>query len=248
MDLATVFALPSGVECEVAELTGKEQRLLTEQKHKKFTEKLEDVLVSVLKRVGNNHTISEEFVKTMLSEDRKAVLWKARMISVEEPTFNFGWDYVDQNDKKQTHPLAVDLTVDYQWKPYYKQWKEYDEIDRQVTTTLPKTQKVITFTLLDGVGERAGNATKKDERSSHTPILMRNPTELIEGTPVKVNLDKLPLKDIEHLRKAIKEHEGKVPTEVRFEHPDAEYKAQHEKDVVLDLLGQLAFFFPSEAI
>lgn len=249
-----VFTLPSGVECEHTELTGKEQRLLTEQKGKKMGEQLNDVIESIVKRIGSNHTVTAETVKSLLSEDRKAILWQARRESVSGDEFMFNWDYIDTDKKQQNKTMKVALVDEsFAWKPYLQQATEYEQINKHVEITLAKSGKVVRFTLLDGVGESVGSATKKDERSSHTAIYMRNPVEYMQGAsekniPVRLNLDKLPLTDIEQLRLAIKEHEGKVPTEIRFEHPDADYKLQHEKNVVIDLLSQLAFFFPSEAI
>jgi hypothetical protein len=254
MDKVThVITLPSGVECEHTELTGKEQRLLTEQKGKKMGEQLNDVILSIVKRLGDNHSITEQTIKDLLSEDRKAILWNARRVSVDGDKFQFKWDYVDTQKKQQKKDMEVDLVDEsFGWKPYKQQVTDYSQLEKKVELTLKKTGKLVRFSLLDGNGEVIGAATKKDERSSHTAILMRNPVEFMKGAtetiPVRLNLDNLPLTDIEQLREAIKEHEGKVPTEIRFEHPDIEHKPQHEKYVVVDLLSQLAFFFPSEAI
>ena len=251
--LTEVFTLPSGVECEITELSGKEQRLLTEQKHKKLGDNLNEVILSILVRLGSVKVFTIEDVKNLLSEDRKLILWKARRFAIDEAVFKFGWDYISRDSQKNiTHPLEVELDADFEVKPYADQWDEYTAINKNVELVLTRTGKRVRFTMLDGNGEQSGALTKKDERSSHTPLLMRNPVEFMKTTgdeiPVKINLDKLPLMDIEQLRTAIKNAEGKVPTELRFEHPEAEYMSQAEKMVVLDLLGQLAFFFPSGAI
>ena len=137
-------------------------------------------------------------------------------------------------------------------KPYKEQATSYAAINKKVELVLNKTGKKVQFTMLDGFGEKVGISTKKDERSSHTALMMRNQVEFRKTAndivPIKINLDSLPLSDIEQLRSAVKEHEGKVPTEIRFEHPESELKPPHEKYVVIDLLAQMAFFFPSEAI
>jgi len=118
--------------------------------------------------------------------------------------------------------------------------------------TLPKSKKEITWTLLDGIGEAVGLSTPKNERSSHTPIKMRRPIEMLktknDTVPVQVNLDELALRDIEALRGEIKRVEGDVDTVITFEHPEAESKSAGEKYVLVDVLGVQAFFFPSEAI
>lgn len=57
-----IFKVPSGVEFEVTELTGKQQRILTEQSNKPHTEKLAEMLASVLVRVGKLHFTSQYFI------------------------------------------------------------------------------------------------------------------------------------------------------------------------------------------
>ena len=250
----TVFTMPSGVECEVREMTGKEQRLLTEQDGKKFAAKLNDVLRNIIVRVGNKTHLTDEDITTLLSEDRKCILWNARMFSVGEDKFTFEYKYIDKDRKEQVLPLEVDLNDEQPDKPYKKQWSSLETIEKKVLITLPRCGKKVQFTMLDGLGEGVGASTKKSELSSHTPIYMRCPVEFMptqDGkteTPLKLNLDKLSLVDIEFLRSSIAEHEGKFHTELRFEHPEAELKGPSEKFVVTDLLGEMAFFFPSGRI
>jgi len=68
------------------------------------------------------------------------------------------------------------------------------------------------------------------------------------GTWVQANLDAMGWKDIEYLRSTIKEVEGSVDTEIKFKHPNADNLPDHKKFVVIDLLGEVSFFFPSGAI
>lgn len=249
-----VFTMPSGVECEVREMTGKEQRILTEQDGKKFSDKLNAVLLSVVVRIGSKMTVSEADIKKLLSEDRKCILWECRMFSVGEDKFTFEYNYVDRNGKEQTLKMDVDLSDREQTKPYKTQYTELDAIEKEVMLTLPRSGKKVRFTLLDGEGESMGASMNRKQLSSHTPILMRRPVEFIRTnggkteTPIKLDLDRLSIVDIEYLRKAIYEHEGKFPTEMKFEHPEADYKPVSERYVVTDLLGEVAFFFPSGRI
>jgi hypothetical protein len=95
--------------------------------------------------------------------------------------------------------------------------------------------------------------TTKSNRSSHTAIMMRNPqykTTSNAGNDlwIQLNLDELPYKDVEVLRGLIKRVEGSIDSEFMFDHPEADTKSTGERDVVVDLVGQLAFFFPSQAI
>ena len=102
--------------------------------------------------------------------------------------------------------------------------------------------------LLDGNGEAAGLKTAKEARSSHTPIMMRNPREFYQAekdkVPMVLNLDNVGVKDLEYIRKVIKEREGQVDTEFMFDHPEADMKGGTEKQVTIDVLGVMAFFFP----
>lgn len=271
------FILPSGVACEGTAFTGKQQRILTEQGSKKFGEQLNEALASMLTRVGDVSNITPEFVKKMLAADRKKALAELRQFSMDfDRWFLFNYEYVDANDEKQVLPMQIDLykgeIVDNKTEneeeeqpvdkfpfpvtPYAKQYKTYDEIyaNRTISITLNKSGKNVIWDLLDGSGEELAIKTPKSQRSSHTAITARNPREIIKARsektdiPLKLDLDSLPLKDIEQLRMSIKENEGRVDTELMFRHPEAESKPAHEKDVKVDLLNVLAFFFPSEEI
>ena len=244
----TTFKLPSGIECEVGEMTGLHQRLLTEQKNKKHGDNLNEMLASLLVRVGNNTgPFNQDFVRNMLSADRRAALAEARMFSVvdeEEPVaagaeeeelpkgprnFNFTWKYADSEGNEQSLDKVVDLSEVFPIHPYSTQWADYSQVKKHVEVVLKGCGKTVRFNLLDGTGEQIGSNTKREERSSHTAILMRNPCFMTKTSndvvPVQVSsrdLDKLSLRDIEQLRGAIKANEGRIDTEIRFEHPEAD--------------------------
>ncbi len=263
MNNTHTFKLTSGVECEVKEMTGLHQRLLTEQKKKKVGENLEIMLADLIVRVGSERTITPEFVRNMLASDRKKALTEIQQFTNDfDPIFKFIWHYESVEGGKKEHELEIDLSGGFPMTTLKvlqpdgtlidADYKEYSEIQRNYYTILPKTKLKVRLSLLDGVGETKGLNTKLEERSSHTPIYMRFPCEMRETgnteTPISINLDKLPIKDIEHLRKLIKQVEGQVDTEIMFEHPEAAQKAANEKEVTIDVLGVTAFFFPSEAI
>lgn len=260
--LTHTFKLLSGVECTVKEMTGIHQRILTEQTNKKIGDNLNEMLADLIIKVGTKTSgFDVEFVNRMLSGDRRKALAEARMFSVGLPdehgkvNFDFTWEYVDNDGNDRKLEQTVDLTAGFPETPYYRQWENYDEVEKDVLITLPSSGLNIKFTMLDGIGEYLGSKTKREERSSHTPILMRQPRIMKKTdnavTPINMSsadLDKLSYRDIEHLRKAIKDHEGRIDTEMKFEHPEAEIKDPHEKYVIVDLLQLKAFFFPSEAI
>lgn len=260
------FKLPSGVECEITEMTGKQQKILTEQNRKPHNEKLADMLVSVLVRVGDIAKPTVSFVKNeMLTCDRNSALVTLRQFSLDfEEEFIFMHKYKDTNGNKQEievaekiedgkfpfHPvqkLVAEATEDEDAIFAPAEYANYSEIEKDIFVTLPKSGQEVRFTLLDGKGEAIGIATKKTERSSHTSVYMRNPVYFKEGKddrkiPIRLNLDDLAIKDIEFLRTQIKMHEGRVDSEILFENEAT------GKNEVLDVIGSVAFFFPSEAI
>lgn len=214
-------------------------------------------MLDVVVRIGDIHTITEDTLRSLLSADRKSILVNTRMFSLGEDNkeFAFKWKYLDKDSKEQQVEKVADLTDGFPTKPYPFQCSTYDEVNqkKEIEFTLPRSGEKCKITLLDGKGEEAGSLTKKKDRSSHTPIVMRNPRILRESEGknpiwIQADLDSMSLRDIEAIRKTIKDNEGQVDTEMMFEHPEAEYRSPAERNVVVDLLGEMAFFFPSEAI
>lgn len=272
------FNLCSGPECEVKEMTGKHQRILTEQEKKSHNDKLHEILEDLIVRVGSVHfpvmegskDVTSKFLKEMLACDKKKILTEIRQFSLDFQTdFSFLYKYQDSTGKKQETEIVVNLEeeVGSQFPSHSPkneiggelsdlQFEEYSEVleYKKVRTILPKSGEEVEFIMLDGVGEAIGSATKKSERSSHTLIKMRRPVKFVQKSegrdvvPVQLNLDNLSIADIEHLRKKIKEVEGNVDTEIIFEHPDGDLAPNGEREVILDLLSTAAFFFPSAAI
>ena len=252
-----VFKLPSGVECEISELYGKHQRLLTEDNKVSHQDKLNEVLRDIVVRIGSNTTISKEFIGKLLAGDKKAILVTVRQFTLDFlPEFIFNFKYINSDGEKKFEPIVINtgdgnfnthkMMVEKDSKLIEANFTDYEEVieHKKVTLILPKSKKEVQFTMLDGLGEKIGSATPKNKISTHTPIYMRQPVEFFgdNHTPMKLNLDKLPYKDIEFLRKSIKDREPEVDTVVMFEHPDT------GKMVERDILGMVAFFFPSEAI
>jgi hypothetical protein len=266
--MAVEITLLSGVKAKINDLTGKEQEILSKQDNRSFNDKLNDVLASTVEYVGSLYKPKAEFFNTMLSGDRKKLLVELRMYSMDnDPMFAFDYKYTDAKGNTATLPLEVPVTKEITHivdgeevteevagcneKPYSFQVDEYSEVDqhRKVELTLPKSGKKVRYNLLDGKGEAIGANTPKLERSSHTQLKMRNVLELIPdetkeggGVWTQCVLNNLPLRDIETIRSSIKENEGRVDTEHRFKQPVT------DEDVIIDILGTVAFFYPSEAI
>jgi hypothetical protein len=224
---------------------------------------LNKMLADVLVSVGGETKITVDFVENMLACDRKKCLTELRQFTLGEDTFEFDWEY-NSNGQKLKHHLSVPLGDGFPTETVKKledggvvdaNYESYEEVlaNKEIEVELPSGMKV-KYRMLDGKGEAAGMMTKKAQRSSHTPLVMRNPRYFVkpdeksEGSWVQVNLDKMSIRDIEFLRKHIREMEGRVDTEWMFDHPEADQKSPDEKEVVVDLVTQLAFFFPSGAI
>jgi hypothetical protein len=265
--LTHVFKLTSGVECEVTELGGRQQRLLTEQGSKSHTEKLNEMLASIVVRVGSKTEITPSFIESMLSGDKKKILVEARQFSLGfQKQFELLYPYVDSNGVKQEETLNIPLEegfpetsvkildVDFEGKESLvpANYSEYSDVQVKYKTVLPRSKTLVELEHLTYKGEKWASSLGKKQRSSHTLIEMRFPvyfkkTENDE-VKIKLNLDDLSLQDIEHLRKVIKAMEGEVGTEVMFEHPEAAIKGEADKYVKLDVLSTVGFFFPSGAI
>lgn len=276
MTTTHTFKMPTGVLCEVKEFTGDQQEILTSSDKKSHTEKLNQVLKSIIVRIGSVSTIDDKFLEQLLECDKRHILVEARQFTMDfDPDFTFVYKYTDTEGKKAEHefkekipeghfpmrPMQVvnpaydenTLGTDEETpKLIDAEYAEYSDVEREHYCTLPKCGELIRFIHLDGKGTSILQATDKKNRNSSTPILMRNPVYFKQGdntkVPIQLNLKRLHLKDIEFLRKEIKLVEGSVDTEISFEHPEAENRPAGERDVVLDVLGTVAFFFPSEAI
>lgn len=264
------IVLLSGVEAEFKELTTYDQELLTKNDRKPFSEKLIDMLLNAVVRVGDVRPTAELF-KGMLSGDKKKLLTELRMASLDfAPTFDFDYEYEEDGDTKK-FPLSIPLKrkvvtlvpseenpeemvevvteeVGFSETPYPFQVQNYSEVDalKTVFLELPRSKKRARFTLLDGYGEARTEKIKSEDISSSTTFLIRDvrtmePTDKGE-VPIVVRAKDLHILDGEAIRKAIKQNEGNVDTEVRFEHPVT------GKPVIVDMLQTVAFFFPSQAI
>jgi hypothetical protein len=256
------FNLVTGVECEITELTGLQQKILTKGGSKKIGDNMVKMIQSVVVRIGSltGKDITEELIESLLVADRRKLLVELRGFSTEwEKTFEFDWPYTSKADgSKKTHHLELPLDDGFPQKGYQivnpdgtyspMNCKEYSEVPREYEITLPRSQDRVLVKYLDSKGESIIAAKKEEERSSHVLLEARNPRTLDGGTPIQTNLDKLKLKDIEHIRTVIKEAEGQVDTLILFDHPEANLMPENKKVVRVDVLNELAFFYPSQAM
>lgn len=255
------FKLPSGVDCEVVEMKGKHQMLLTKQSSKSMVENLNDMLLDLVVSLGGE-PVTRDIIESLLDCDRKKILVEVRQFSLDfEKTFELTYEFMDSNNKTVRKDLVLDVSGGFEVKPLmiydskkntYKeaQYKSYSEIERTVYLTLPKSGQKVSFKLLDGKLSNALSKIPKSKYSSNT-ILEARVAKYYEadskGDERAFLLDpnKLGLRDIEFLRKVIKNVEGSVDTMVSFENPDTNNML--EPTVSLDLMTHTAFFFPSES-
>jgi hypothetical protein len=258
------FKLLSGVEAEVEPLMGVHQRILTQRKKgQSHSDRMNELLASVLVRVGTkvlrNYGAEErkDFVSRMLSEDRRMALLQTRQFSLGFPEeFELMFKWTDSKNREVVDPMLIPIPGgEFPTKPMSVQYAEYSDIEREFETVLPQSGLRIKYKLSDGISENFVSNTKPDEISSHTALRMRNPRFFApkeegseEGTWIALDLDRTSLLDLTHLRTEIREREGKVDTEVKFEHPGWRTDEADEKFAVVDLLNTLDFFFPSGAI
>lgn len=253
MEKATFkFLLVSGVEAEVTFLTGKQQRILTQKlKGQTYSDRLDALLADVLVRVGSYKAIDVDFVQNMLTADRRLALVMTRQFTMDfEKTFKFAYEYESVNGGKATKEFEIPLNDEgvFPVVPMTEQYKEYGEIPQHKFVKLPKSGLEVRFELSTGRSERFIATTKKEERSTHSVLEMRRPAYKKDEVWRKLELDDLHLRDIEALRQAMKEGEGRVDTEIQFEHPEAEHKEPHEQIVTVDVISSINFFYPSGKI
>lgn len=257
------FKLPSGFECEVREMVGKHQRILTEKKGD-FADKINEILLDLIVRVGDVDVIDEKFLDFMLAADRKAALVMARGFTLDFPTtfpfkYTFKGDYIIREGdnkasfKECTEELEVP-TPEFPIKPYKdaEEWLKgsYKSINKVKRIKLPKSGKEVQYTLLDGAGEKRGLAFK--DVTSHTPLQIRGTSYMHKGdnaeVPIQVDLEKMNVKDIEAIRGDIDRNEGGIETMILLRHPHADKVEREYQEVKIDLVAEVAFFFPSQAL
>lgn len=126
--------LVSSVPAVITELTGKQQRILTENNGKTFEQKLYSLLSSIVLVIGNVDILSlsdkpekenfgrserDEFFRRLLGCDRKKILTQARLKTYPDPIFSFTYNYVDVNGVKREIVKEEDLSEGFPEKPMY---------------------------------------------------------------------------------------------------------------------------------
>lgn len=254
-----------GLEAEITPMLGKHQRLVNAE-GMVSGRSLNLLVASCTTRIGDKSPVTEEDVKLLPVGEKKKLLVNIRQLSNDwDPEFKFVLDWKDPatgETKKQT--LEVEIPKAFDERGYRKMkedgtfelgpagepeeekaatWAELMKLKvRRVR--LPKSGKLVEFSLLDGAGEARGH---KNPRKSHmlTLIEIRDPKELLAketGTgynKTSLDLDELPWRDIEFLRRVMIDAEPNMDTELQIVHPAT------EETEAINLVSIPAFFFPS---
>lgn len=264
MSNTVVFKNLSGIEYEITHFSGKHQRLISQRDDGVDAGSLDVILSETILRVGSVkiNSLSDkeriEFVKSLPSEDRKKVLFKAREFTYGDDTMTFQYNYISRRENTRGLSMSHTETIDsiqamIQETPYAEQSNEIDTLPKLFTGTFPVSGEQYQFMLRNGHSE--DTAAKDKNPSSHTLILANNPVriqtknkqlELLKHpVPIMIthkSLDTMHPRDIECLRKHIQSVEGRFKSSIGFPHPET------GNDVVMDLLQLPAFYLPSVEI
>lgn len=196
------FTLPSGIPCEIRELTGAEEELLTNPKLLKNGDAINQVLRNCLLSLGEKTDVSMTDVLDLLAGDRLFLLVKLRQVSLgDEMTVTL----ICPNPQCQaTNQVTIHLD-DLPVTPYTEQ--------REFTCTLAGSGQTVRFVHLDGHMEKRLAALPEATLSQAMLIRIRD----IDGTPpTKKTLTDMALKDRQAVRQAMLEADAGIDTVVEM--------------------------------
>lgn len=219
------YTLPSGIPCELCEMTGAEEELLTNAKLLRSGDAINQVLRNCLVRLGEQTEASITDVLDLLAGDRLFILVKLRQISLgDEMTLRLT---CPNTNCQGTNLVPVNLE-DLPVNPY--------PTAREFTCTLPGSGQVVRFGYLDGHKEKRLAALPEATISQGMLIRILD----IDGTaPNKKTVTAMSLKDRQALRHAMLAIDGGIDTtvETACEHCGQPLRTRVEADA--------GFFFPS---
>jgi len=184
-----LFTLPSGLDCELREMTGVEEELLTNERLLKSGDAVNMVLRNCLLRLGEQTSLTMEHILGLLSGDRLFLLVKLRQVSLgDEVTVALTCPNRVCRNSEQLVVNLEELPV----IPY--------PAEREFLFPLPATGQVVKFGFLDGRKEKRLNAIR-DVDLSHA-MLIRILT-IDEQPPSKKTLAEMSISDRQALREAM---------------------------------------------
>lgn len=132
----------------------------------------------------------------------------------------------------------------------YKSYEEMLADHKYRTFSLPGTDVKCRFTLQTGGIEAEYSHIPQNKQDANTTFEMHDckywdpdKDNSTKGKWIDMSTDEMDMLFVEVIRKTIKEHEGKVDTMLAIQHPK-----NQARETRVDLVGLLAFFFPSQAL
>ena len=218
------YTLPSGIFCQLRELTGVEEELLTNAKLLRSGDAINMILRNCMLQLGDKSDVSINDVLDLLAGDRLFILVKLRQISLgDEMTLKLTCPNSNCQGISQVPVNLEELPV-----------TSYPT-EREFSCTLPGSGSVVKFGYLDGHMEKRLAALPEATISQGMLIRILD----IDGNaPNKKTVTEMSLKDRQALRGAMLSVDGGVDTTVdtNCEHCGQPIRTRVEADA--------SFFFP----
>jgi len=194
------LTLPSGLTCEVREMTGVEEELLTNPRLMRSGDGLNQVLRNGLVRLGDKEEVTLPDVLDLLAGDRLYLLVKLRQVSLgDEVTLSL-------TCPNPTCRATSRATVNLEDLPVTAYPTE-----RTFTCTLPGSGQTVSFVHLDGHKEQRLAALPE---ATITQAMLIRITTVDGQAPTKQTLTAMSLKDRQALRQAMLAADGGIDTTV----------------------------------
>ncbi|HRT97834.1 MAG TPA: hypothetical protein P5532_25795 [Planctomycetota bacterium] len=194
------FALPSGIEIGLVEMTGAEEDLLTNRRLMKNGEAINQVLLNCTKRLGDNVEPKMKDILDLLSGDRLYALVRLRQVSLgDEVELELACPNTGCGERTG---LTVNLG-EIEVTPYGE--------EREFEFTLPGSGRKVKFGYLDGHKEKRLAALKEPNL---TAAMMIRIVEIDGQPPSKKALNEMTMGDRSALRKEMLRVDGGIDTQV----------------------------------
>ncbi len=197
------FALPSGSEIEVREMTGAEEELLTNQRLIRNGDAVNQVLANCVLRIGEKDEVGTKDVLDLLSGDRLFTLVKLRQVSLgDEVELELTCPCAACRAKNQVTVNLDDLPV----TPFSDQ--------REFAFTLPASGSKVRFVYLDGHSEK--RLAQMQEPSISAAMMIRI-MDIDGNSPSKKALNEMPMRDRSALRQEMLRVDAGIDTAVELD-------------------------------
>lgn len=254
------FKLITGVECEISPLLGEHRDIFLNRKYIQNGKNMIMLLASIVVRLGSKTNITQDDIRSLLSEDASQILVEARLFDNDfEP--NFRIEHIFEGEKegkklKRTSFFDVDLTA-IESKPYHYfengnfveiKCSEYGEVLEKavgIPFQLRKSEQMVLFDLLN-LRHQEKSILAKQELTPTSMLSIRN-LRFAETTDKRIDVGKLPNKDISELSQFIKQCEGQFDTIVELDNPlydpESDQSLENQPKKRLPLIGIPDFLF-----